>query len=250
MPFDPSLPAPNSPLESQVIRDQLQALFNLSNSIVTVTAAQVDGTNTQPPGTPASVGVNVVGNTLHFTFEIPQGQEGLAGPQGPPFAQAVVDAVNTLNPGEPATVSVTFDGSDVRFTFGIPRGNDGSQGQQGNTGNDGGTGPQGAQGPPFAQAIVDAVNTLNPGDNATVSVSFDGSNVRFTFGIPRGNDGTNGTDGIQGPPGEVNEAQLSSAISGTSNNSNAVATLDNPFPDPDAETLRVRFNELVLALRR
>ena len=53
MPFDPSLPAPNSPLESQVIRDQLQALFNLSNSIVTVTAAQVDGVSTVEPGTPA-----------------------------------------------------------------------------------------------------------------------------------------------------------------------------------------------------
>ena len=77
-----------------------------------------------------------------------------------------------------------------------------------------------------------------------MSVSFDGSNVRFTFGIPRGN------DGAQGPPGEVTNAQLSSAISGTSNNSNAVAILDTPFADPDAESMRQRFNELVLALRR
>jgi hypothetical protein len=108
-------------------------------------------------------------------------------------------------------------------------------------------------GPPFAQAIIDSVNTLNPGDNTTASVSFDGSNVRFTFGIPRGNDGTNGTngnDGGQGPPGEVTNAQLSSAISGTSNNTNAIATLDTPFADPDAESMRQRFNELVLALRR
>ena len=140
MPFDPSLPAPNSPLESQVIRDQLQALFNLSNSIVTVTAAQVDGTNTQPPGTPANVGVNVVGNTLHFTFEIPQGQEGLAGSQGPPFAQAIVDAVNTLNPGDAATVSVAYDGSNVRFTFGIPRG---AVGANITNSTDGGPGPPG-----------------------------------------------------------------------------------------------------------
>ena len=53
-----------------------------------------------------------------------------------------------------------------------------------------------------------------------------------------------------GPQGEVTPAQLTGAISGTSNNSNAVATLDTPFADPDAESMRQRFNELVLALRR
>jgi hypothetical protein len=43
MPFDPALPAPNSPLQSQVIRDQLQVLFVLINNVATVSAAQVDG---------------------------------------------------------------------------------------------------------------------------------------------------------------------------------------------------------------
>jgi hypothetical protein len=197
MPYDPSLPLPNSPLESQVIRDQLQALFNLINNIVTVTAAQVDSTNTLPPGSPANVNVSVSGGTLNFSFDIPQGQEGLVGPAGPPFANAVVDGVSTLNPGDPATVGVSYDGSNVRFTFGIPRGNDGSQGQQGNNGSDG---QQGPQGPPFAQAVVDGVTTLNPGDPATVQTNFDGSNVRFQFGIPRGSDGSDGAQGPQGPP--------------------------------------------------
>jgi hypothetical protein len=250
MPFDPSLPLPNSPLESQVIRDQLQALFNLINNIVTVTAAQVDSTATLPQGSPANASVNVVGNTLHFTFDIPQGQEGLpglVGPAGPPFASAVVDGVTTLNPGDSATVSVSFDGSNVRFTFGIPRGNDGSQGQPGNNGSDGGQGPQGAQGPPFAQAVVDGVTTLDPGQAATVQTSFDGSNVRFTFGIPRGNDGSNGSDGA---PGEVSNAQLNSAISGTSNNTNGVSTLDTGFADPDMEALRQKVNEMILNGRR
>ena len=40
---------------------------------------------------------------------------------------------------------------------------------------------------------MDSVSTLNPGDSATVSTGFDGSNVHFTFGIPREADGTNGT---------------------------------------------------------
>ena len=244
MPFDPSLPAPNSPLQSQVIRDQLQALFVLINNIVSVNAAQVDGVNTLPPSSPANATVSVSGNTLHFTFELPQGQEGPMGQQGPPFAQAVVDAVNTVNPGDPAAVGVSFDGTNVRFTFSIPRGNDGSQGPAGNDGSQGPPGNDGAQGPPFAQAIVDSVTTLDPGNPATVGVSFDGANVRFTFGIPRGSDGS------QGAPGEVTQAQLDTAINGTSANTNAVSTLDSPFVDPDLETLRQKLNEMILNGRR
>ncbi len=247
MPYDPTLPAPNSPLESQVIRDQLQALFVLINNIASIAAAQVDSTNTLPPSSPANASVSVSGNTLHFSFEIPQGQEGPMGQQGPPFAQAVVDAVNTVDPGTPAAVGVSFDGTDVRFTFDIPRGNDGNQGQQGNDGGQGPPGNDGAQGPPFAQAVVDAVNTLDPGQPAAVGVSFDGTNVRFTFDIPRGNDGSNGSDGA---PGEVSQAQLDSAISGTSANTNAVSTLDTAFADPDMEALRQKLNEMILNGRR
>ncbi len=250
MPFDPSLPLPNSPLESQVIRDQFQALFVLINNIVTVTAAQVDSTNTLPQGSPANVNVSVSGGTLHFSFDIPQGQEGPMGQQGPPFANAVVDAVNTVNPGDPAAVGVSFDGTNVRFTFDIPRGSDGGQGPAGNDGGQGPPGNDGAQGPPFAQAIVDSVTTLDPGNPATVGVSFDGSNVRFTFGLPRGNDGSNGSDGSQGPPGEISQAQLDSAISGTSANTNSVSTLDSPFADPDMEAIRQKLNEMILNGRR
>ncbi len=121
----------------------------------------------------------------------------------------------------------------------------------------GGHSATGPQGPPFANAVVDWVTTLNPGDNATVSVFFDGSNVRFQFGIPRGSNGTNGNDGApgaQGPPGEVTSAQLTAAINGTSMNSNGVATLDTVPSDPptfaDYEALRAKVNELIGALRR
>jgi hypothetical protein len=253
MPFDPNLPQENTPADAVQMRNQLNGLKAIIDAILTVTAAQVDSTTTLPQGSPANASVNVVGNTLHFSFEIPQGQEGLpglVGPAGPPFSSAVVDGVTTLNPGDSATVSVSFDGSNVRFTFGIPRGNDGSQGQPGSNGSDGGQGPQG---PPFAQAVVDGVTTLDPGQAATVQTSFDGSNVRFQFGIPRGNDGSNGSngsDGAQGPPGEITQAQLNSAISGTSNNTNGVSTLDNAFADPDMEALRQKVNEMILNGRR
>ncbi len=242
--YDPNLPAANTPNSSAQMRAQLNGLKALIDAVPTLTAAQVDSTNTLPQGSPAAASVSVIGNSLHFTFDIPQGQDGA---QGPPFAQAVVDSVTTLNPWESATVGVSFDGSNVRFNFAIPRGNDGSQGPPGGSGSDGGQGPQGIQGPPFAQAVVDSVTTLDPGQPATVQTNFDGSNVRFTFGIPRGNDGSNGNDGA---PGEVSQAQLNSAISGTSNNTNSISTLDSGFADADLEALRQKLNEMILNGRR
>jgi hypothetical protein len=43
---------------------------------------------------------------------------------------------------------------------------------------------------------------------------------------------------------------LLNTLSQTSANTNAVSTLDVPFADPDVEELRLKMNELVLALRR
>jgi hypothetical protein len=250
MPFDPAWPQNGQNIDADRFRGQFAGIIDLIGSGSGINAAQVDSTNTLPPSTPANASVSVVGNTLHFTFEIPQGQEGPMGQQGPPFSQAVVDAVNTVDPGTPAAVGVSFDGTNVRFTFDIPRGSDGGQGPAGNDGGQGPPGNDGAQGPPFAQAIVDSVTTLDPGNPATVGVSFDGSNVRFTFAIPRGNDGSNGSDGSQGPPGEISQAQLDSAISGTSANTNSVSTLDTAFADPDMEAMRQKLNEMILNGRR
>ena len=164
---------------------------------------------------------------------------------------AQVDAVNMTDPNNPAAVNVSLADGVLHFTLTLPRGFDGVPGQQGppgNNGNDGAAGPAGPQGAPFAQAAIDAVSTLDPGQNASVSVMFDGANVRFTFAIPRG------ADGAPGAPGEVTSAQMNDAIAaavgGTSANTNAVATLDTPFADADAESMRLRFNELVLAMRR
>src|SRR5947209_3789167 len=93
-------------------------------------------------------------------------------------------------------------------------------------------------------AQVDGVNTVNPGDPANASVTVIGNTLRFTFDLPRGNDGG------QGPPGEVTNQQLSDAVADTSNNTNSVATLDSPFADPDSETLRQKVNEMILNGRR
>ena len=155
----------------------------------------------------------------------------------------VVDSVNTLDPDQPAAVTASIIGTTMHLTFSLPRGSDGSIG---------GTGDPGPQGPPFANVIVDAVNALPAGSFATVDVSFDGTNVHLTFGLPVG------ADGIQGAPGEVSASQLNDAIAAalvsaaanSSANTNAVATLDTPFADPASGALRQKMNEMILTQRR
>ena len=164
--------------------------------------------------------------------------------QGGGISSVVVDAVNTLPAESPANVGLSLNGSVLHFTFDLPQGSDGPQG---NDGPQGQTGNDGQQGPPFAQAVVDSVNTLPAGSAASVSVSFDGSNVHFTFNIPQGSDGATGPTG---PPGEITQSQLDSAISGTSANTNNVSTLDTAFADPDMESLRQKLNEMILNGRR
>jgi hypothetical protein len=126
-----------------------------------------------------------------------------------------------------------------------PPGDQGPQGVQGEQGPQGDAGPQGIAGPPFASAIIDGVTSLDPGAAPTVTAFFDGSNVHFTFGIPRGDPGATGP---QGPTGEVSAADLATGIAGTSSNSNGVAMLDPSAADLPATIAKL--NELIIALRR
>ena len=115
MPFDPSLPAPNSPLESQVIRDQLQALFVLIQNIASVSSAVVDSVTTLPAGSTAQVNASVSGGVLHLAFGIPVGDPGAPGPQGDPgpvnFGDlAAAIQTTSTNSNQVATLNQQADG--------------------------------------------------------------------------------------------------------------------------------------------
>jgi len=161
------------------------------------------------------------------------------------ITEAQVDGVTMLPAGDAASASVSFDGTNVHFTFGIPQGFAGADGAVGPQGAAGMDGPPGPQGPPFANAVVDGVTTLPAGDPAAVSVSFDGTNVRFTFSIPQGQSGT---------PGEVTTAQMNTAIAGTAKNPASIAPSNISFSDPPTASeltqLQDKFNELLSALKR
>ena len=139
-----------------------------------------------------------------------------------------------------------------------PQGSQGPQGEQGPPGTDGAPGPQG---PPFANAVVDGVGTLDPGQPATVTVYFDGTYVHFTFAIPRGNDGSTGAtgpqgndgpqgpQGPQGPTGEVTAQQLADAITTTARNPNAIGPFAGDFSDPPTQAELQAFADYVETLR-
>jgi hypothetical protein len=126
--FDPSIPVENTEIDAAQMRSQLTSLKALIDAITTLTNAQIDATNTLPPGNPANVTLTTIGSTLHFTFDIPTGDTGPEGPQG-------------------------AEG---------PQGPDGPQGPSG-----GPPGPEGPQGPPgevTLQQLTDEIATtaLNP----------------------------------------------------------------------------------------
>ena len=154
----------------------------------------------------------------------------------PTVTTAQVDAVTTLNPGDPATVGVSITGGVLHLTFGIPQGVDGAQGNEG------------PPGPPFANAVVDGVTTVPAGTPANVGVSFDGTDVHFSFDIPQGEPGE------QGPAGEVSQGDLETALGSSSSNSNDVSFLNFSVNDPptqqDVQMVVDKVDELLQALRR
>ena len=163
--------------------------------------------------------------------------------------KALIDAVPAGPPGPPGQ-----NGSDGAQGPPGPPGNDGAPGQNGSNGTNGSDGSQGPPGQPFTNFVVDGTTTLNAGDPATVNLTFDGNQMHFTFGIPRGQNGNDGGPGPQGQPGEVSYMQLNSAINSTSRNSNAVNTFGLPVSDPptqgEVQAIISKLDELILALRR
>jgi hypothetical protein len=130
----------------------------------------------------SAIGDDPEGDQL-LTLGIPKGADGTIGPPGPrgPGIQTV--AVNTLNSGDTATAALSAIGGDPEgdqlLTLGIPKGAKGT------------IGPPGPRGPGI-QTV--AVNTLDPGQAATASLTpipGDPENDwLLTLDIPRGENGT------------------------------------------------------------
>ncbi len=118
------------------------------------------------------------------------------------------------------------------------KGDKGDQGDPGPAGAGGADGAPGTPGQPFANAVVDAVNTLDPDDPATATVSFDGTLVHFTFSIPRG------------APGEVTLTQLDTAIADTAKNPATFPAFTGTFGDPVTQGEMIAYAAYVESFRQ
>jgi hypothetical protein len=168
---------------------------------------------------------------------VPAGPPGPQGPQGPQGAPGPQGEVGPDGPqGEPGPQGPQGEQGPVGPSGGPP----GPQGEPGPAGPAGPQGEPGPQGPPFANAVVDGVTTLPPGDPAAVSVSFDGTDVHFSFSIPQGE---------QGPPGDVSMQQLDDAVATTAQNPSGIAPYTGGFSDPPTQAEMQDFAAYVESLR-
>lgn len=95
-----------------------------------------------------------------------------------------VESTTTGEPGTDASVTNTGDSQNVKLAFVIPKGETGETGSQG---------PAGATGKtPNIQ--IGEVTTLEPGQQATASMSGTPENPLLNFGIPKGENGDHSDD--------------------------------------------------------
>ncbi len=144
--------------------------------------------------------------------------------------------------------------------------------------------------PTITGAVVDAVNTVGPGEPAGVEAEVVADVLHLSFDIPQGAEGgqgpqgepgpqgetgeqgppgdpggPQGPEGPQGPPGEVSQAALddavawlsggiADAVSGSSANSDGVGLLGMAVSDPptqgEVQAVVDKLDELISALRR
>lgn len=115
------------------------------------------------------------------------------GPAGPPNVLEI-GTVETLPADQQATASITGESPAQKLNLGIP------QGKQGATGNPGAPGKDGQNGVTPTLAAGD-VETLEPGQPATASVTGEGPAYQINLGIPQGKTGETGAQGVQGKIG-------------------------------------------------
>lgn len=145
------------------------------------------------------------------------------GPAGPPNVLEI-GTVETLPADQPATASITGESPAQKLNLGIP------QGKQGATGNPGAPGKDGQNGTTPTLAAGD-VETLEPDQPATASVTGEGPAYQINLGIPRGQTGAQGVQGEIGPRGYTFTPAVDDA-------GNLSWTNDGGLPNPEEVNIK------------
>lgn len=129
------------------------------------------------------------GNTAYLDFYIPKGQDGVP-------EKIEIGNVSSVEFDQPATITDRVEAGTHFFDFALPKGEKGA------------TGPIGPQGFPGEIGIseiitIDSVETLDAGEQASITDDKDKNVHHLTFYIPKGDKGEKGDTGEKGEQGAV-----------------------------------------------
>ena len=187
-----------------------------ASNVLTVAA-----TNTLNAGQSATVTISGTSPTQSLTFNIPRGQDGILGGNGP----SNVLSIGTVTGGVSASATISGTSPSQILNLVLPKGDTGATGATGLTG---ATGPQGS---PAATIAINSTTTATAGSNATVLNSGTANNVLLDFVIPRGADGAAGATGPAGAAGtNANIDPIATRISLQSTITSSTGVNSNWYP--------------------
>ena len=134
--------------------------------------------STGEEGTNAAATITGDVNDLKLNLTIPRGNTGAQGAAGQ-TPTISIGTVSSLGEGESATAEITGTSPNLTLNLGIPVGATGAQGE---------TGPTGATGA-TPQFSIGTVSTLEPTEQASVTLGGTAAEPTLSFGIPKGADG-------------------------------------------------------------
>ena len=134
--------------------------------------------STGDEGTEAAATITGEVTDLKLNLTIPRGNTGAQGATGQ-TPTISIGTVSSLGEGESATAEITGTSPNLTLNLGIPVGATGAQGE---------TGPTGATGA-TPQFSIGTVSTLEPTEQASVTLGGTAAEPTLNFGIPKGADG-------------------------------------------------------------
>ena len=167
--------AANSATEAEGYADQAKA------SADSITGLTVEA-ETLPAGSSATASFDA--DTDKLSLGIPRGDKGEKGDAGQDgiTPDLTIGTTETLPAGSSATATITGTKENPVLNLGIPQGTQGIQGERGGKGDTGAT----------PDISIGTVETLNPDESATATITGTAENPVLNLGVPKGDTGVDG----------------------------------------------------------
>lgn len=171
--------AANSATEAEEYAEQAKA------SADSITGLTVEA-ETLPAGSSATASFDA--DTDKLSLGIPRGDKGEKGDTGQDgiTPDLTIGTTETLPAGSSATATITGTKENPVLNLGIPQGTQGIQGERGGKGDTGAT----------PDISIGTVETLNPDESATATITGTAEDPVLNLGIPKGDTGSAGADGF------------------------------------------------------